>query len=520
MIRRKRFLAVAFSVLLLVSACGGAEPGGGDGSAADEGDPVSGGALRAVQGGEPRSMDPASMINVWMAHGMLGNALYGTLMVNDPETFEIEPKMASEFSSDDGGSTFTLTLRPGLTFTDNTPLDAEAVKFNWDRLRDPATASPSLPQAVLVAATEVVDPLTLDVTMVSPVPHFAQSLVTSGLNWIASPTALQKGPESFSEQPVGAGPFTLSSWRRQSTIELQKNPDYWDAPRPYLDSITIRAVLDTNQRVNAMTTGGADIATEASWASIAKIEAAGLQTETLDTGGGQFIGMNVRRAPFDDPRARQALALAVDRPAIDAAVYNGAGQVPTTLFQKDSPFYSDIELPTSNAEQAQELFDELAADGTPLSFTFLAYTTPENRAVAEAMQAQLSAFDNVEINVEVLEFAATVPRIAAHDFDMLILSSTVQDPDSSLWNTFHSTSRGNYTGISDPDLDAALDTGRTAATVEERLAAYEVVQQRLVELNPGLWYTRSAPTVVSGNNVRGVEMYTVGSALPEELWLS
>lgn len=221
---------------------------------------------------------------------------------------------------------------------------------------------------MLVAATEVVDPLTLDVTMVSPVPHFAQSLVTSGLNWIASPTALQKGPESFNEQPVGAGPFTLSSWRRQSTIELQKNPDYWDAPRPYLDSITIRAVLDTNQRVNAMTTGGADIATEASWASIAKIEAAGLQAETLDTGGGQFVGMNVRRAPFDDPRARQALALAVDRPAIDAAVYNGAGQVPTTLFQKDSPFYSDIELPTSNAEQAQELFDELAADGTPLSF--------------------------------------------------------------------------------------------------------------------------------------------------------
>ncbi|MCZ4551327.1 hypothetical protein [Gordonia rubripertincta] len=90
----------------------------------------------------------------------------------------------------------------------------------------------------------------------------------------------------------------------------------------------------------------------------------------------------------------------------------------------------------------------------------------------------------------------------------------------SLWNTFHSTSRGNYTGISDPDLDAALDTGRTAATVEERLAAYDVVQQRLVELNPGLWYPRSAPTVVSGNNVGGVEMYTVGSALPEELWLS
>lgn len=88
-----------------------------------------------------------------------------------------------------------------------------------------------------------------------------------------------------------------------------------------------------------------------------------------------------------------------------------------------------------------------------------------------------------------------------------------------MWNTFHSTSRGNYTGISDAELDKALDTGRTASTIDERVAAYEVVQERLAELNPGLWYTRSAPTVVSANNVRGVEMYTVGSALPEEMWL-
>jgi peptide/nickel transport system substrate-binding protein len=520
MIRRKRVLAAAFSVLLLLSACGGAESGTGASGSVDEGDPVAGGVLRAVQGGEPRSMDPATMINVWMAHGMLGNALYGTLMVNDPETFEIEYKMATDFTSDDGGSTFSLSLRPGLQFTDNTPLDAQAVKYNWDRLRDPATASPSLPQAGLVAETEVIDPVTLQVTMVSPVPHFAQTLVSSGMNWIASPTALQKGPEAFNEQPVGAGPFTLANWQRQSKIELEKNPAYWDAPRPYLDSITIQAVLDTNQRVNAMTTGGGDFATEASWASIAKIESAGLQAETLETGGGQFIGMNVRKAPFDDVRARRALALAVDREGIDAAVYNGAGQVPTTLFQEDSPFYTDVALPTTDKEEAQQLFDELAAEGKPLSFTFLAYTTPENRAVAEAMQAQLSAFDNVDMNVEVLEFAATVPRIAAHEFDMLILSSTIQDPDSSLWNTFHSTSRGNYTGINDPQLDQALDAGRTAATVEERVAAYETAQQRLVEMNPGIWYTRSAPTVVSGTNIRGIEMYTVGSALPEEMWLN
>lgn len=519
MIRHKRILAAAFAALLLLSACGGADSEGGGGPSL-EGEPVPGGTIRVVQGGEPRMMDPAALINVWVANGLLGNALYGTLMINDEETLDIEYKMATDFTTSDGGRTFTLMLRPGLMFTDGTPLDAAAVKFNWDRLRDPSVASPSLPPAAQVASTEVVDPMTLKVTMVSPNPNFAQSLVTSGMNWIASPTALQKGTEAFNAEPVGAGPFTLVNWQRQSVIELTKNPDYWDAPRPYLDGITIRSATDTNQRVNAMTTGSADLASEASGASIAKAEAAGLSSETVPTGGGQFIGLNVRSAPFDDERARRALALALDRDAINAAVYNGAGEVPETLFIEGSPFYTDTPLPTTNRAEAQKLLDELAAEGKSLSFTFLAYSTPENRAVAEAFQTQLTVLDNVEANVEIIDFAAGVPRIAAHDFDMVILSSTVQDPDSSLWSVFHSTSRGNYTGISDPQLDEALDAGRIATTVEARTAAYQVVQDRLVELNPVLWYTRSSPTYVSGKNVHGIEMYTVGSLLPEQLWLN
>ncbi|KJF21809.1 ABC transporter substrate-binding protein [Rhodococcus sp. ACPA4] len=518
MIRYKHVLIAALSASLLVSACG-STTANTNSSPDAVGDPVAGGTLAAIQGGEPRSLDPAAMINVWMANGLVGNALYGTLMINNSETLDIEYTMAEAFETNDGGSTFTLILRPGLMFTDGTPLDAEAVKFNWDRLREPATASPSLPQASQVAASKVVNPATLEVTMVAPNPHFAHSLVASAMNWIASPTALAKGQAAFNDAPIGAGPFELVSWQRQSAMELKKNPGYWDAPKPYLDQITLRTVTDTTQRINSIKTGGADIAMEASWSSIADAQDAGFPTETVPTGGGQFIGMNMRRAPFDDERARRAVTLAVDLDAMNTAVYNGKGKIPETLFTEGSPFYTPNALPQSDKATAQELFDELAAAGKPLSFTFLAYSTPENKAVAEALQAQLSTFDNVDAKVEIIDFAAGVPRIAAHEFDMIILSSTIQDPDSSLWNTFHSTSRGNYTGINDRQLDTALDEGRTATTVEARTAAYEIAQQRLIELNPGVWYTRSAPTVVSGKNVQGVEMYTVGSTLPEELWM-
>lgn len=128
------------------------------------------------------------------------------------------------------------------------------------------------------------------------------------MNWIASPTALGNGRAAFDEAPVGAGPFELTRWMRQGAIELERNPDYWDAPKPYLDAITIRSVADTNQRVNAITTGDADLSTETNPSSVIRAQDAGAQVSTVSAGGGQYLGMNFRRAPFDDERARRAVA--------------------------------------------------------------------------------------------------------------------------------------------------------------------------------------------------------------------
>lgn len=103
---------------------------------------------------------------------------------------------------------------------------------------------------------------------------------------------------------------------------------------------------------------------------------------------------------------------------------------------------------------------------------------------------------------------------------MIIWAADSPEPDTTLWNAFHSTSSGNHTGISDPELDAALDAGRTGTSGEERVAAYRTVQERLAELEPGIWYIRSAPSVISGQNLHGVQMYALGSALPEGMWLT
>lgn len=230
--------------------------------------------------------------------------------------------------------------------------------------------------------------------------------------------------------------------------------------------------------------------------------------------------MNNRRAPFDDIRARKAVQLALDTDNLNLIVYNGEGIVPKTLFAEESPYYQDKPFPETNSEEAQKLFDELAADGTPLSFTFMSYPSSESKTLAEAVQAQLSAYDNVDVKVEIHDIANAQARTAARDFDMSITSAIIQDPDYGLWSAFHSTSPGNFMGVNDPELDEALDRGRESASHDERVEAYNAVENRLADLTVGVFYTKATPAIIYGKDVHGVELYTLGSPLVEEIWIN
>ena len=518
--RHMRFLATTVAgAVLLLTACGGSDDAGGAAASAPTGEPVAGGAATVLMLSDPATFDPALLGNVYATNPAVGNALYGTLLTNDTETNELQPQMAESLTSEDDGSTFELKLQPGLTFTDGTALDAEAVKFNWDRLKDPALRAPHAVEAAMIASTEVVDPTTLKATLTSPVSNFPQAVVTSSLNWIASPTALKAGKEKFDANPVGAGPFTLKSWTRQGDIDLVKNPDFWDAPKPYLDTLTLRAVSDGAQRLNSVMAGDADVTIESNWENIRKAQEADLPVDVQVLNGGLFLALNNRRAPFADPRAREALSLVIDNEALNSAVYVGAADMVDTLFAEESPFHTDTELRTADRERAQELFDELAAEGKPVSFTFSTYPTSENRAMAEAVQAQLAGFDNVKVEVKVIDFAELPKIYATNDFDVLTGSAAFNDPEPTLFNVFHSQSRRNLSGVSDPELDEALQVGRTASETEERAEAYATVTERLAELNPVIFISRAAPAAIGAEGVRGLQQYGAGSLIPELIYL-
>jgi peptide/nickel transport system substrate-binding protein len=135
----------------------------------------------------------------------------------------------------DGGLTWRMTLRPGVTFSDGTPLDANAVIVNVQRHIDKPT-SPARLTAQRIASMRAIDPLTVEFALDSPLGSFpvvfAQPTFTGTLGMVVSPAALQEYGDDIGRHPVGAGPFTLAEWVPGSHVKLERNPGYWSRASP------------------------------------------------------------------------------------------------------------------------------------------------------------------------------------------------------------------------------------------------------------------------------------------------
>jgi peptide/nickel transport system substrate-binding protein len=521
-IRRLLSVSVSCAALLLLMGCGGPASSLNSNSQGAEGDPLSGGIARIMQFSEPRTLDPAVMANAFPNNAILGNALFGSLLVNDSTSGEISMSLAESFETADGGSSFTIKLRPGLVFSDGTPLNSEAVKFNWDRIKDPLTVGAPINNvnvARMIEESTVADEQTLNVKLAQIDPNYGQAIVSTSLNWIASPAALQAGPEQFDRNPVGAGPFTLTEWVRGDVMKLSKNASFWDSPKPYLDGLELRASQDSSQRLNTLISGGVDIDLDANPQTTKRGMDAGLAVHQQELNGGQSLVLNCATGPLSDPRAREALAKAIDRDALNVAVFSGLGTTADSLFASESPFRTDQKFSEFDRAQAQEIFDQLADEGKPLKFTISSYPSTETRAISEAVQAQLSTYNNVDVDVKILDFTQAASITSTRDFEALTAGMTFLDPENLVWSHFHKDANSNYMGIKDDALSNALDDGRRSTDGEVRKNAYSIVQDRLSELNPMIFYGRQILSVLTSENVGGVKLYGNGSLRIEEVWM-
>lgn len=476
---RRRWAATAAAIAgaLVLSAC--STPATPDPTA----EPVRGGEVVYVEGSAVKSWDPKAMTgtNPGIQTDRLA-ALYDFLVYTD-ETGAINGGMAESLTTEDDGATWTLVLKPGIEFSDGTPYDAEAVKYNWDRIG--AEGSGAVSQALASTFTsEVVDDVTLSITMSTPNTVF-DFYVAEFLPFIASPTALETADETFS-QPIGAGPFTLTSWDPTTGEVMTRNETYFAAENVCADTLRFSVVTDPVQRVATAASGEGDIVAGYRFIFQDYVDAPGTDIVDVDFPALRTVMFNMKAAPFDDPRARLAVALAIDPQGLNAALTVNSDAVGATgLFPEESPYYdADLTQPEYSLDAAQELVDELAADGKPLAINILYSNIPEYQRSAQYVESALAELSGVSVTLTPADLADHRRIAFSEDNFQLTFRPGVTDlnvPQTSLAGLLGTGGAENYSNYSSPEMDDLLADVAAATTDEARVEAIAAVQELYLE---------------------------------------
>ena len=426
-------LVVSVVALSLVGVVAGA-------SGAGAATPVKGGTFTFVTTNEPPTMSIAGAAN------FVGPTLfnvYDALVYErtEPGDAKTVPHLLKDLTVSPDATTWTFKLRPNVKFTDGTPFDSAALKANFDWTKDPANKSKQLTTASQVASWDISDPLVAKATLQAP--NSAWDHLVNLMPFMASPAALAKYGADYGtsiDKIVGAGPFILKEWTRGSQMVFERNPNYWDAPRPYLDRVVVKFVADPTAANNTVITGGADAFIPPTKLLLDQAQAAGAKVLPYRPNAVSFRSIylfNLQRAPFNDPIARQAMTMALDPKKVAAP--RGA---PTAdnISNTDSIWYAkEGALPKYDPKKAQDLINQWSQKngGKPLEFTVTdVIGSATLGGSGEVIQAVLSSYQNVKVNVEMITSGAVAGDRAPGQLRLVPLGDrrggSVEQPRSEL----------------------------------------------------------------------------------------
>jgi peptide/nickel transport system substrate-binding protein len=297
--------------------------------------------------------------------------LYDTLYRLSDDGKTIEPMLATaEPTQSANGKKWTITLRSGVTFSDGTPLTSADVKYSLDRSRNSKGAFAFLLSPISAIATP--DAQTVEITTAGG----SATLVAGLSSWVAAilPKDLEgKGAQAFFEHPIGSGPFVFDTWNRSQFLRLHKNPTYWQAGQPSLDSVQWTTVPDGNTRVSQVQGGQAQIAGDIPFSQVPTLKSSsGVTAGTFPANYTSMLIFNQKFAPFADEHVRRAIAQAVDKTAIVNSALFGAGSVACSLVPPTMPYASDPGCLPFGVAAAKA---ELAQSAYPLSLIHISEPT-------------------------------------------------------------------------------------------------------------------------------------------------
>ncbi|GAA1277262.1 ABC transporter substrate-binding protein [Pseudonocardia aurantiaca] len=483
---------LAAAAVFLTACGGGAAPAAG----ADPGTPQPGGTLRFAVSSDQGCVDPQQVSSNDTIYSL--RQIVDSLTDQDPKTGELRPWLATAWESNTDATAYTFTLREGVTFSDGTPLDAEAVKANFDRVQD-LGARGTLPKGYLAsyAGTTVESPTRFTVSFSRPNVQFLQGTSTHSLG-ILSPATVAESDDARCASAVGSGPFVIDSYVRDESIVLTKRAGYdwgsslWTHPgEAYLDRVEFRIVPESGVRVGGLQSGEVDAIGNLAQQDEAPLTAAGVQLIARPNPGIPYsISFNLSKPIVSEPAVRDAISLAINRPEVVSTVYTSQTVAATSSLASSTPAYADQSaLLGFDAARAASTLDAAGwvpgpdgirtRGGQPLTIELTWYANAAaNRPTLELIQQQLRAV-GIDLQLRERPISDNTQVQQSGDFTASWGNTTRADPD--ILRSSYSTAGNNFYRLTPGPLDTLLAEQAAEPDETARAATVAQAQQLLAE---------------------------------------
>jgi peptide/nickel transport system substrate-binding protein len=428
------------------------------------------GSLKIGLQDDPDFLDPAR------SRSYVSRIVFASLcdkLIDTTPDLKFVPQLATSWTWSPDNKVLTLKLRTGVTFHDGEPFDAEAVKFNLDRDR-------TLPESVRkseiasVDHVDVVDPQTVNIVLKQPDAALVAQL-TDRAGMMVAPKASSTG--NVTASPVCSGPYKFVERVAQDRIVLERFPQYWNAGAYHFDRVTFMPIADTTVRLANLQSGGldliermasTDVKNAAADPKLSVISIPGLGFNTIEL---NVTGDHAKTPLGQDSRVRQAFDLAIDRSAINDAVFEGRFTPGAQPFAPASYYHLDQLVPGRDVDKAKALLKAAGATA-PVKVALTVANDPVTQQVGQVIQA-MTAEAGFDVQLKATEFATLLSEAQAGNFEanMTAWSGRV-DPDGNIHQFLTCKAGLNDMKYCNPEVDALLNGARTVTDPAERKAKY------------------------------------------------
>ncbi|NMB20185.1 MAG: glutathione ABC transporter substrate-binding protein [Firmicutes bacterium] len=461
-----------------------------------------------AQGADAKTLDPYNTTDA--PAGRVMSVIFDTLLTRDDDG-NVAPGLAESWEIVDD-TTYIFHLRKGVKFHNGEEFKASDVAFSFAQIA-------KSPHAVSVRATidfensRVIDDYTFEMKMTEPFGPILNHLGHQVMS-IVNEKAYTEAGEAVGQNPVGTGPYKFVSWATGDRIDLVANEEYWGT-KPSIKNLVYRNIPESASRTIEVETGGIDISIDIQPSELKRLEAnKNVKVFRREASTISFLGFNASKAPFDNPKVRQAINMAINRDAIYNVVFQRVGTMATAPMSRVVWAYNDALVPYEyNIEKAKAL---LAEAGFPngLELTISCDQNQERLDTAEMAQAMLSQI-GIKVNIETLERGAYIDKVIGGELEMFGLgwASDTGDPDYALFALFHSSMHGaggNMGFYTNEKVDELLEIGRSSTDAEVRRNAYLEAQALIWEDVPYIFLHCPENVVVYNAKIQGFGVYDDG----------